>query len=374
MTAQDVFPKISGDCAYNTEWNTMYAGGLAGYTVIDASMENAMNITRLQYCVSLTDILHDYMIVDSFTRNCGYNATLCVENTTSTYAAGNCCLNNFYINCQATTINGCQFYNCCSLSSACATAFKTIGDYLSTNCVYVNSGVSTVTGHQIQCSCVCAPFSLVGVTVFGFNASCIVIGCIGTGGNGNSVAAHCISYSVSGNDNSTYTCNQNYGCATAISHTYLCVLNCYKYVYVSANCWCFYCNDIAKCQVTSAAFPNIVVSLNMCATAFCASGSRLCSCYCITSIYATCGNCKIQTNNVTWASAIKTTYLDLNKSGEGTVVYNVINAADNACLCCNLLPKCLYTMTCCVPCQRYEIVQCADNLSCIKSYAIAVGV
>lgn len=89
MTAQDVYPKVSGDCAYNTEWNTMYAGGLAGYSIINISLENAMNITRLQFCVTIADTPHDYMLVDQMTDTTGYNNTVCTASTTSVKCGGN---------------------------------------------------------------------------------------------------------------------------------------------------------------------------------------------------------------------------------------------------------------------------------------------
>lgn len=186
MTACNVFPKVSGDCAYESEWNCMYIGGVAGYSVVDATLENAMNVTRLQFCIGVTDIPHDYMIVDSFTDADGYNNSICAASTTSTY---------------------------------------------------------------------CCPAAL---TAYYYNCCC---------------------------------------CAT-----------------------------------------------------------------------------KIQTLNTCFALPVKSVYLDYDKYGTGTVVYHVIKASDGTCLCCNLVPKCFYTMSTCCCCLRFEIIHCSGAMSCIKSYAIAVGV
>lgn len=364
MTAQDVFPKVSGDCGYNTEWNSMYAGGLAGYTVINASMENAMNITRLQYCVSLTDISHDYMVVDSFTQNCGYNATVCVASTTSTHVSPG--INGYYSSYNQSVVPVACLFCCVSIFSCLcgASRIQCSFNFGGFNCS-INTGNTGITTQDYRvCVCVNTSCSLTGVTNFCFYAICCAVGCRScVSGYSAGTEIFCISNSQ---DNfglcCVFSCNETYSCI---------VTNCYCYTCVSSNCWCFYCNGIGKCQVCLTAFPQIIFY-----STHLSSSDRYCfnHLFCITNVAFSCVNSKIQTNNVTWASPIKTTYLDLDKYGTGTVVYNVINAADNSCICCNLLPKCLYTMTCCVPCHRYEIIQCSDAASCIKSYAVAVGV
>jgi hypothetical protein len=562
MTAEGAYPKVSGDCAYASEWNTMYAGGQAGINAIDASTENAMNITRLQYCVGITDIPHDYLVVDAFTDSNGYNNTIalstcgtftntgfitsntccafdlnyppssftntigdyclinqinanasqltcgyhcvvsCICATTANMAnyasfcfcatctitgfvtgtcsyacnftgcltitgsqddsvlckscvgncftcsiancycytcvspccfefycngaykcsvtltafpnivvsscvfeySGNCTaygtvasysitgvcytdgthttscypttgINAYYINCKTTTVNGCQFCNSCSTNDGTrGCAYKTIGNYYSTNCVCTTTNTSTICSCQLQCSCTCSPFSLTGVKVFGFNANCILCGFFWTGGGGGSAGTNCMAYTVCGNDDFTYSCTTTVGASCFQCTIHINVLNCYCYICASSNCWNFYCNGVCKCQVTATDFPVICVSLNMYTQSTCSSCSLIISCYCLTGIYAVCRDTKIVTNPVTWANPIKNVYLDEDKYGAGTITYNIINTTGGACLCTGLLPKCQYTMTCCVACHTYEIVQTNDNVSCIKSYAIAVGV
>jgi hypothetical protein len=104
----------------------------------------------------------------------------------------------------------------------------------------------------------------------------------------------------------------------------------------------------------------------------CCTTSTYCSSG-LTGFYCGC-NKKLTTVPIVWSCPVKMVYYTDEKSGSGTRVYNVINASTGLCVACNIPANCMCVLSCCVCCHKYEIIQCNDAVSCIKSYAIVVGV
>lgn len=349
-TAEGTFPKCSGDGGWASELNTMYAGGLAGVSAVGATTENAFNIAKLQYCSSLTDVSHDYMIVDIFTQNCGYNTSVCVASTTSCFNSS--ALNGYYDNRLSKTV--------CPSVITCTGGGSGPTYHVVTAQCYGMCATSCANGTNTAEVCVCtgSQFSLTGVKQFCFNAYCFASN---YAGGYYTCTLICITGS---HDN---FCVSRYSCADQA----LSVTNCYCYTCISSGCYCFYCNGAAKCAVSLTALPNIDVCI--CAASTCQLGVTNTVQVCYSGFCVLCDALKIQTNNVVYANPIKTVFYNDERFGTGTITYNVINATTGCCLCTGLVANCLYTMTCCVACHRYEIIQCNDNISCIKSYAIVVG-
>jgi hypothetical protein len=88
------FPKINA-CTpvYADELNYMYDP----YDIKASMLENAVNVAKLQYCYSLTDVTHDYMVVDVMTDSTGRFDTVCTADTTSTYCGS--ALTGYYSGC-----------------------------------------------------------------------------------------------------------------------------------------------------------------------------------------------------------------------------------------------------------------------------------
>ena len=140
--------------------------------------------------------------------------------------------------------------------------------------------------------------------------------------------------------------------------------------YVSSCCYNFYINGTCCSNVCMTAFPDICWIT--CATAA-SSGRCTNSIGCFSCMYTTFAFSRITTNNVNWSSPVKMVYYTDEAFGLGTRVYNVVDVATGCCIACNVPANTLCLLSCCVCCHRYEIIQCTDAISCIKSYVIAVG-
>lgn len=375
------FPKTDGcDRLYAEDVNLLY-GNFIGMRSTEA--ETAMNIAKLQYCNSIQDINHDYMVVDVFTDSSGYNNTICTACTTSTYY--NSELNGIYSNYYCINYNPYinNYYSCCYHADTTTPS--------PTQCICaVNSRLSST--YSITLACISSAVSIYtcgkGCFSTNFNKNfsnvkyfCFCINCnlINSWGCWSCSACIVLSsrYCIFGSNDDT-SCNINSpNCHTGGSNN-INITNCYAYQCLSSTTWCFYCNGTGKCCVTLTDFPSICFDTYVClwqciySVGQTNSGtSTLCICnFCVCGL----GLSNINIVPIIYSSPTKITYLDLDKYGTGTVVYNVIDSSTGNCIACNLLPKTLYNLDCCVQCHRYEIIQCSDGVSCIKSYAIVTGV
>jgi hypothetical protein len=168
-------------------------------------------------------------------------------------------------------------------------------------------------------------------------------------------------------DNYAITCAL--GCAASYCSI---VTNCYCYTCVSAGCYCFYKNGAGVCQVALATFPNITICI--CAKDCCAVASNFFMKACYYDFCVLCDTSKIVTVPITYVTSVSTVYMDSFKCGSGTVVYNVYDANNTStALSTSLTLGALHTVS--SSCSHvYEIVQCNDAVSCIRSYAVAVGI
>ena len=67
------FPKCDCVCTITAEeLNYMYDP----YDIKASLIENAVNVTKLNYCYSLADVDRDYMVIDVMTDSTGYNNTV----------------------------------------------------------------------------------------------------------------------------------------------------------------------------------------------------------------------------------------------------------------------------------------------------------
>ncbi len=77
--ADYVFPSgVDGEGINVSHINYLYARA-------EDTLKTAIEITNLQYLDSVTDIDHDYMVVDVMTDTTGYNNTVCTGDTTSAF-------------------------------------------------------------------------------------------------------------------------------------------------------------------------------------------------------------------------------------------------------------------------------------------------
>ena len=82
---------------------------------------------------------------------------------------------------------------------------------------------------------------------------------------------------------------------------------------------------------------------------------------------------KVITNEVQYDNPIALAYIVDAVTGTGTVNYNIIDATTGNCIATAVPSGCFYSLTCCVCCHKYEINQCSDGISCVKSYALLAG-
>jgi hypothetical protein len=340
------FPKCDGCCTITAaELNYMFDP----YDIKASMLENSVNVTKLNYKYNLQEITHDFMVVDVFTDANGYNNTVCVGGvTTSTYVST--ALNGLYANQNIPVL--CGFQTCASTCNQ--PVYGCVGNYCTWALVYRGTGF----GYDMyRSACIC------NVSALNNNHFCFKI---------------CYSISINLNLGSYQSCaeayttnwqdNKNICCVTG-SGTWNCIY-CYAYCALGSNCYCFYCNGTGVCQVCLTTFPNIV----LCAHAWLSNccNSSPCSGLCV---YDFCISklSKITTVPFTWSSPIKSIYYTDEKIGSGSRVYNVIDASTGDYILLNALPKCTYSLCCSVCCHIYEIIQCNDAVSCIKSYAILAG-
>ena len=133
---------------------------------------------------------------------------------------------------------------------------------------------------------------------------------------------------------------------------------CFKYIAryntTASNCFNGKIDEVGiwTCALTATEVAMLYNSGAGCAYPFCA-----CIAWCCCYTACCCGTC-----NVNAAPR----YL------------NVIDSTTGCCIACNIPSQCNYLMCCCVCCHSYEIMQCggtgAGRISCIKDYAIVVGV
>ncbi len=304
----------------------------------ESILENSINIAKLQYCQSLTDIDHDYMVVDVFTDSTGYNDTINTTCTTSSFISS--ALPGHYLN---------VVQNSISLIAECYGAggggSKTYGNFC--GCVY------SCTNNTYICLCNCNDVIDNACDYITFNIK--TTGCI------------------AGSEPTGFTClctgpvNYCFGFggegSTSDSITFVLLKN-------SSDCFDVYCNGSCVCETTISS--NLVICLISDANADNIGSiwtcSELCD-FCVSNLDKT----KIVTASIDYATTVSASYLSLDKSGTGTVVYDVYDASSTStAIATSLAVNTLNSLSCCVQCHIYDIVQCAGDVSCIKSYAVAV--
>jgi hypothetical protein len=140
---------------------------------------------------------------------------------------------------------------------------------------------------------------------------------------------------------------------------------------VCSCCFNLYCNSICACSITLTG--NIYVCL------YAHSGSTVSgninSCICIgnSCINEINRETRIVTVPLEYTNPILTTYLKTDHLGDGTITYNVYDATTDTLIGDNLTPNQTHTLDSAVDCAYYEIIQCSDGVSCIKSYALLAG-
>jgi hypothetical protein len=330
-----IYPKTNGDKVNVAEYNCVKCFADSNKNTLETELENSMNITKLQFCKNISDIPHDYLLVDSFTDSSGYNNSVCITNTTSSYVSSG--LTGYYIGLTSCNPTSCVLCNCGDPVDPWGSNSGNFWGYsCSSSGSYSNIIICAIPG------CI----SLTGVKKFVLiNCYTLLNSC------GNAVVIVTCS-----NDNKTV-------CSSCV--------DCLLYCCVCSNCYDFYCNGICKCQVTLAAFPSL--TYRMC-TNTPMSYNCACSLVCVRYLYSCTASNKIMTMPVCFSCPIKMVYYTDETYGSGTRVYNVINASTGCCIATNVPVNSFCLLGCCVCCHVYEIIQCADDVSCIKSYAIATGV
>lgn len=324
-------------------------------SVVSYSLENAMNIAKLQYSTSITDITHDYMAVDVMTDSTGYNNT--VSSTLSTSCYNSSGLTGFYDNQYLKLV-------CPSITYCCRLGSYTTGFAIS----FTNYGITATAcsdAGSVASTCVCSGdlFCTSNIKSICFSALC----CGNLTGGAPACTANrqlliCIT-----NSNDNYSTSYNVTTNVNIS-----TVNNYEYRCLSPNTFCFYKNSVGVCQTTINLFPNIILCTCLLTSTNPSVTGIVKVCY--YNICILCDASKIRTVPLNYVTSVNTVYMDTDKTGSGTVVYNVYNSNNTStALSTSLTLGCLHTITSSTS-HVYEIVQCNDAVSCIKSYAVAVGV
>lgn len=251
-------------------------------------------------------------------------------------------------------------YNCSGLNGYYSNLLSGITECYPTACVVSGSGTGDyyVSDGTAEICCNTFALNINDYSEFGFN----ILYYICSSGTGFS---NCVSFVCTDNWEDNNSCCINIipgsGCV------YYNETRNYKYKKISNDCFCFYCNEVAVCEVTLTDFPNIVMGN--------CSNFALHSYVCVLNSYY--GNleqknittCSIQYNN----NNILTTYLKTDHVGAGTITYNVYDATTDCQIGTNLTPNQTHTLDLSTDCAYYKIVQCSDGVSCIKSYALLAG-
>lgn len=349
------------------------------YDIKASILENGVNVTKLNYKYNLQEITHDFMVVDVFTDTSGYNNTIQTCSTTSTYCCSN--LNGYYKNdiFYNDLINHCVEYCFSNNLTTCTSQ----SNY--TICPSLVSIFFCGTGDM--CTIYCS-FSQYLTTCNCYNQLCdlskLKYFCFNVCGIYNTSYNQCVH-----NDTTHLFCITLENFSDCKQYTYTSSTACnifqgnflagYCFVSLGANVFCLYCNGTGLCCITLTANPelNAMVSsanpspyVGVCAGITISQTTCMCILgYC--SLYL--GDTKIATVSICFSCPIKSVYYTDESYGAGSRVYNVIDASTGNCIACNLLPNTTYSLCDNVCCHRYEIIQCNDGISCIKSYAILAG-
>ena len=347
----DTFDEIH-DCVSDC-YNTKIANNTQN------TLENAINIVKLQYCNSLADIDHDYMVVDVFTDSTGYNNTV---------------------------LPGLCFTTQPTYSVICCHTYATSCNYgVGINWANFNVPIYNVAKADWSGKC------FAETSIFCYSLCCVIYAynadtCCNQG--------HVIITGTNDDLCCTYTYAPS-GTVTSVNHA---ALNCYCYIKASTNCFDFYCNGVCKCQVTLTQYPEICVDIMSCLYA-CSGGSGSCQRHCVrmvnllytyetsptTSTFTNTGlnghyinnttiaQQYILTTSISYNTSVSTSYLTLDKVGIGSVVYDVFDADNTStAIATSLSVNTLHSIPS-AQCHVYKINQLSDGVSCIKSYAIAVS-
>jgi hypothetical protein len=333
----------------------------ANFAAVDNAetvLENSINIVKLQYCASVTDVDHDYMVVDVFTDSNGYNNTLCLTDTTSTYCPS--ALNGYYLN-YSNTI--------CTVGSLTST-YLGCGGNATSKCI--EYGNNFICGNFNNAPTYCYP-NLVGCMCLDFN-DCLsdykdICLCFNLFRKNSGSGGHYSFYSFTfcNGVGSGIVCSWSNVCTVNTTHT-VCLL----WRYDSGNKYDFYVDGVCTGNTCMDSFCKLGYCIGLCATNACFSPT--CGCVSLVGLsFLKFDETKLKTVPIEYSNPTQSSYLTLDKSGAGTILYNVYNAVNNCKIGDNLQLNTHNLLTDCVQCHYYEIIQCSDAVSCIKSYAVLAG-
>jgi hypothetical protein len=388
MTVPNIF--VNGTVADADEVNENFRAVDNAETVL----ENSINIVKLQYCASVTDVDHDYMVVDVFTDSNGYNNTLCLDNITncnrsydSTCASYICCISSCYLNNTFTFTNYyCNGCFCHNLNIDTSGGSGAAGDAYAnfTGCIFLNNTID-----------------ISNIDYFKYNMCICHCSCYRCSGTHRACTFSCLNLTWDYGNWSCVLNAPNINCACwGTRNTIL------EYFKISTNCWKVYKDSSYLCDITLTQLcdlPKVCITcgwirnrnstddansssigMRICYMDFCTIDKNgTTSCYLSSALNGYyrntqfCTECITETKIVTvpieYSQAAQSSYLTLDKSGAGTILYNVYDATTSCKIGDNLQLNTHNLLTACVQCHYYEIIQCSDAVSCIKSYAILAG-
>lgn len=354
--------------AYSQDFNDTFAAVYDCVKTEDANvnvgvLENAINISKLQYCQSVADIDHDYLVVDTFTDSTGYNNTIDYSATSST--------NMYY---KSTGLTG-HYTNQCTtaqIPSACSYACYTgIGDQsLTTTCyggaVYICLGSAIC--WNMACGCFCPtsfPTWDTNVKEFCYNGFC----CITTSICGTGTANICLN--VSGHlDNTAISTSASAGESYATT-----INNCYCYLCNGSEAFDFYKNGSCITSVSGVTtFPNVLIGVCACYQSGAGGSGTACSSACFSDFCVQYASGCVVTVPICYTTSSVSVYM-VAQQDTTTLVYDVYDANNTStAISTSLALNTLNYLSTCVDCHIYHFRPQNIDHGCFKtSYAIAVS-
>ena len=358
MAGEGVFPKCDGDVYYAEDVNFVYD------TSVREILNTAMQTTQLSYEASVTDISRDFITVDTFSDNTGYNDTVCSTDTTSQFDSGNCwyCINStggtcyFPVTCVCVhcwyTDRGTASSDscCCVFACGCASGWGCRGgadiclDQTATICLDCYDQWSFNV-----CYCGCAT-NQGGSASSATSKSCLVL------------TGYCCTFCC------VWTCNDDGTCTYA-------GLDCYTFNKICNGCYCVCCNGTPIDDWACGEIDYCIVAIGETYSSGTCGSGQACSYACtkLTCMTVNCySNSIIATNLQCYDNCVEGIYYtdDANCFSGSCIRVDVFDC-DGTKIGCDLCPdnyEELSTKTNC--CVYYQIKQC--GLSCIKKYAISV--
>jgi hypothetical protein len=302
------------------------------------------------------------------TMICFRDIGVCLKNSTSsTYCSS--ALNGYYLNGGLITTSPTVCVISSSTSGGCVCT--TNGNYFISAIKFSAAGV---TGGASIKSCINAyTYSDINnIICFSYRITCYAWSCSFNGSAHTFTMCYSVENSI---DNSNYCCSYSRGSPDAsFSCNWVNTTNCYCFLRISPCCYNYYKNGLCICSLTLTALPNPIFCSSIPLVSNGGAYGNTNVCLHTFSLSYIDGNTKVSTIPIEYSQPAQTSYLSTDHTGAGTIAYNVYDAATDCQIGTNLLPNTLNTLTDCVQCHYYEIIQCSDGVSCIKSYAILAGV